>query len=178
MRRAGLAAGTLATLLLAGCGHASGGSRSAEVRTLPDIQAFLRDPVATPSSCPATDAQSTGLRSPWAGHVDVSVFLTRRESPAWWRLGRYLEHVPIVKAVYFESPKEAYQEFQRLYTCWAQVPRSQTPASFRVVLIPTATIGQRDALVARLLRRPEVDTVSCDPSLPCVDVVRSASAHG
>jgi hypothetical protein len=178
MRRAGLAAGALATLQLAGCGHSAGSSHASEVRTLPDIQAFLREPVATPSSCPATDAQSTGRRSPWAGHVDVSVFLAPREPPAWGRLRGYLEHVPIVKVVYFESPTEAYQEFQRLYTCWAQVPRSQTPASFRVVLIPTATIGQRDALVARLLRRPEVDTVSCDPSLPCVDVVRSASAHG
>lgn len=81
-----------------------------------------------------------------------------------------------MQTVDYEGAAQAYAEFQRLYTCWAQVPRSQTPASYRVILKPTATITQRNALVARVLRQPAVDTVSCDPSLPCTSVVQSATS--
>jgi cell division protein FtsX len=92
------------------------------------------------------------------------------------RIKGTLRRSPSVESIYYESQAEAYAEFQRLYTCWARVPRSQTPASYRVKLEPTATIAQRDALIGHLLRQPGVDTVSCDPSLPCTDVVRSAAA--
>ncbi len=157
-----------------GCGHST---KPPAVRTPPDLAAFLRQPVATPSACAATDrGAASGLRSPWAGHVDFSVFLTTGAPAATVpRIQRLIEHQAIVAKIYYEGPDEAYAEFQRLYTCWSRVPRSQTPASLRVVLVPTATIGQRNDLVARLVRQPGVDTVSCDPSLPCTALVRSAS---
>ncbi|HVT22866.1 MAG TPA: permease-like cell division protein FtsX [Mycobacteriales bacterium] len=168
----------LVAALLAGCG---GGGSSATlppgVRTPPDLATFLRQPVATPSDCPSQPAQSTGLRSPWRGHVDVSVFLRPRAAAGVVdRIGRELRHAHAVERVYFESKHEAYAEFQRLYSCWADVARSQTPASYRVVLAPTATIVQRNALVARMVQRTGVDSVSCDPSLPCTSVVQSAAA--
>jgi hypothetical protein len=109
------------------------------------------------------------------GHVDFSIFLKPSASTAViHQVGAVLKKAAIVERTYFESSAQAYQEFQRLYTCWAAVPSSQTPASYRVVMLPTATIGQRDSLVARMLHEPGVDTASCDPSLPCTDVVRSA----
>ena len=73
--------------------------------------------------------------------------------------------------VYFESQREAYEEFQRLYTCWTAVPKSQTPASYRVVLTPTATLLQRNNLVQRLVDLPSVDSVSCEPTVPCTNIL-------
>jgi hypothetical protein len=105
------------------------------------------------------------------------VFIKPSASPAEVRrLGTTLRSPSYVQHVYYESPAEAYAEFQRLYACWAAVPRSQTPASYRVLLLPTATIAQRNTLVSRVLHDPAVDTASCDPALPCTTIVASASA--
>ncbi|HVT65521.1 MAG TPA: permease-like cell division protein FtsX [Mycobacteriales bacterium] len=161
---------------LAGCGG-GGSSPQPGARSLPDIDGFLSEPVATPSTCTSQNATTFEQRkSPWVGHIDVSVFLSGRATSAA-TLGQVLRRSPIVKTTYFESSREAYAEFQRLYTCWAAVPRSQTPASFRVILKPTATIAQRDSLVARIVRHAGVDSVSCDPALPCTEVVQSAAAQ-
>ena len=174
MHRRILVAVSAVTLTLAGCGGASSPGAPPGLRTPPDLAAFLRQPVATPSACADQPAASNGRSSPWVGHVDISVFLKRTApSKAVRRLGARLKDAPSVEHVYFESSAEAYAEFQRLYTCWAEVPRSQAPASYRIVLLPTATIAQRNSLVARALRDESVDTASCDPSLPCTDVVRS-----
>lgn len=132
-------------VLAAGCG---GGSDATTVplvaRRAPDLAGFLRLPVATPSACPRTANGATiGRRSPWVGHVDVSVFLSPNVSThQTLALGNALRADPLVRTAYFESKQQAYQEFQRLYTCWAAVPRSQTPASYRLVLQPTATLGR------------------------------------
>lgn len=178
MRRPAAAAVVALGLCLAGCGGGSAPKAPPGVRTPPSIAALLRQPIATPSICPSEAAQSTGLRSPWSGHVDISVYLkpSARTSTVT-RLARELNRTTIVQRVYYESRAEAFAEFQRLYTCWGQVPRSQVPASYRIVLIPTATISQRNTLVAQMLHQPGVDSASCDPTLPCVDVVRSASTH-
>jgi FtsX extracellular domain len=80
-----------------------------------------------------------------------------------------------VQSVYFESKRAAYMEFQRLYTCWASVPRSQTPASYRVDLKPSVSITQRNALVSSLARMPDVDTVSCNPIIPCTSSLPAAT---
>lgn len=139
----------------------------------PDLGAFLRLPVATPSACPPDENGTTaGRRSPWVGTVDVSVFLTVDTPSA--ELRRTVAALPDVAAVYAETSAEAYAEFQRLYTCSAAVPPSAVHASLRLVLAST-NVTQRDELVTRLLRLPGVETVSCDPSAPCVDVVRGAS---
>jgi hypothetical protein len=172
---------TLAALsaLVAACGGGSSPPTSPPgVHTPPSIAAFLRLPVATPSACPTTvSGSSDGRSSPWVGHVDVSIFLKPDASAAAIkRVGQTLRATSIVETTYFESQTEAYAEFQRLYTCSAEVPRSQTPASYRLVLELTSTVGQRNALVARMLRNPAVDTASCDPALPCTDIVNSASA--
>jgi hypothetical protein len=164
-------------VLAAGCGGSSKPA-AGTVRTQPDLASFLRLPVATPSSCPSTvNGTTVGRSSPWVGHVDVSVFLkpsdTTRQA---LKLGRDLRADPLVAGVYFESSAQAYREFQRLYTCWTSVHRAQTPASYRIVLIPTASIATRDILVAKLVQRADVDSVSCDPSVPCVDIVRSPKA--
>jgi hypothetical protein len=71
------------------------------------------------------------------------------------------------RTVYFESADDAYAEFQRLYTCSADVPRSALHASYRLVLRPI-TRPARDAFVARLRRLTGVEAVSCDPSSPCL----------
>jgi hypothetical protein len=165
----------------AGCSGSSNAPTPPVVsRSAPDLAAFLRLPVATPSACPRTANGATiGRRSPWVGHVDVSVFLARNVSThQTLKLGNTLRADPLVRRAYFESRQQAYQEFQRLYTCWAAVPRSQTPASYRLVLQPTATLGARNALVARIARRGYVDSVSCDPSVPCVNALPSAGASG
>jgi hypothetical protein len=180
-RHAAFAAALLAVLAGAGCGGGSSAS-TPPVSTKPqpfpppDIAAFLRNPVATPSACPSRQpASASGLGSPWVGHVDISVFLdTGTTSAQARRIGTTIRHAPGVATVYFESQDEAYAEFQRLYTCWARVSKSQTPASYRVALRPTVRIDARNQLVARFARLPHVDSVSCDPSLPCVNVVRSA----
>lgn len=74
-----------------------------------------------------------------------------------------------VAHVYTETKKEAYQEFRRLYTCSAGVPRSAVRASYRLVL-DAVTTPQRDALVRQIYRLPGVRDVSCDPVSPCVAV--------
>jgi hypothetical protein len=144
----------------------------------PDIAGFLKHAVATPTACPANQQGSaSGLASPWVGHVDISVFIDTTASPKQIKaLGRSIKQAsPRITKVYFESQAEAYAEFQRLYTCWANVDRSETPASYRVVLTPTTRIDARNDLVADLIQLPHVDSVSCDPSLPCTQVVRSAT---
>ena len=135
----------------------------------PDLAGFLRLPVASPSSCPANvNGTTAGRRSPWVGTVDVSVFLTA--TAPLDRLHATVAALPDVAAVFDETSAQAYAEFQRLYTCSAGVPPSAVHASLRLVLA-TLDLTQRDALVRRLLHLPGVETVSCDPSAPCVDVV-------
>jgi hypothetical protein len=143
----------------------------------PDLAGFLRLPVASPASCPPNvNGTTTGRRSPWVGAVDVSVFTRAGTSDsALDGLRRTVSALPDVSAVFVETSAQAYAEFQRLYTCSAGVSPADLHASLRLVLAPV-DLGRRDALVRRLLALPGVDTVSCDPSAPCVDVVRSASA--
>jgi hypothetical protein len=171
----------LAALAVAatGCGGSTSPATGAIVaRTPPDLAAFLRLPVASPSSCPGNVSGSTdGRSSPWVGHVDLSVYLSHAATnDQTVALGDALRADRLVQTVYFESRRQAYEEFERLYTCWASVPRSQTPASYRVILVPSATLDARNALVARLARRRDVDSVSCDPSIPCVNVLESVTA--
>lgn len=156
---------------LAGC---SGSSTPSVKRTPPDLAAFLRLPVATPSSCPAgSNGTGTGRLSPWAGHVDVSVFVADSADAATRRaLYDALAAEPHVAHVYTETRRQAYAEFQRLYTCSAGVPRSAVRASYRLVL-DTVTTPQRDALVQQIYRLPGVGDISCDPSSPCVAVGRN-----
>lgn len=176
-RRLALISSIAAAIVVGGC---SGGSSTPTPptdagtitsRPAPDLSAFLSLPRATPSACPTTQNGTTiGRSSPWVGTVDVSVFLTptatRQQRLA---LRHQLRTDPLVAHVYFESQQQAYQEFQRLYTCWTSVPRSQTPASYRLVLTGKATLATRDLLVARLAKQPAVDSVSCDPAVPCVN---------
>lgn len=123
-------------------------------------------------------AAASGLTSPWVHHVDVSVFVKSAAGASTVaRVGRELRASNLVEQVYFESRQQAYAEFQRLYSCWAAVSPSQTPASYRLVLLPAVTFGQRNRFVARVLKLPGVDTASCDPTLPCVNVIQSASAR-
>jgi hypothetical protein len=139
-------------------------------KTPPDLAAFLRLPVATPSSCPSAPGSTAGRRSPWVGHVDISVFVDDHAShQAFASLGVSLRALPHVTRVYAETKNEAWQEFRRLYTCSDQVPRSSLPASYRLVL-GSISLPQRDDLVRRIYRMPAVKSVSCDPSSPCVDV--------
>jgi cell division protein FtsX len=153
-----------ATLCAAGCGASKTPARHA-----PDLAAFLRLPVATPSVCGGKVSGSTaGRRSPWVGTVDVSVFLEPSATSQQVRaLGDRLRSLPKVRSVYFESADQAYAEFQRLYTCSADVPRSAVPASYRLVLRAVKR-PQRDALVADVRGWPAVKSVSCDPSSPCL----------
>jgi hypothetical protein len=167
--------GSVASFAVTGCSggsSAAGGEPSAAAsRPAPDLRAFLRLPVATPSSCPPdTNGTTSGRRSPWVGTVDISVFLAEggsRQRVA--ALGRTLRALPHVQRVYFESKQQAIAEFERLYTCSAQVPASAVPASYRLVL-DDVTRGERDALVRRIAELPGVHNVSCDPSAPCVGV--------
>lgn len=170
----------LCAALAAGCGGSSPAASPASTAVTgespPDLAKFLALPVATPSACPSNVSGSTvGRSSPWVGHVDVSVFVstsaTARQSA---RLGTTLRAEPIVQHVYLETARQAYEEFQRLYTCWASVPRSQTPGSYRLVLTPTATLSDRNALVQRLVNLSTVDSVSCDPTVPCTNIVRTS----
>jgi hypothetical protein len=156
---------TLPVALTAGCG----GGPPVGKRHAPDLAAFLRQPVATPTACGDKVSGSTaGRRSPWVGTVDVSVFVEPTATPAQLTaLGRELRGLPGVRTVYFESASDAYAEFQRLYTCSADVPRSAVPASYRLVLT-NLTRPQRDALVSRVRAMPAVSSVSCDPSSPCL----------
>jgi FtsX extracellular domain len=164
---------------LAGCTKTASTTTPTTVVTpaAPDIKAFLRLPVATPSACPPNaNGVTVGRTSPWANTVDMSVFLKlAATSPQRQAVARTLAESPVVTKTYFESRAEAYQEFQRLYTCSTSVSPSQTPASYRVVLTPSATLGKRNILVKRVAQLPGVDTVSCDPLVPCVNVVRGLS---
>jgi hypothetical protein len=156
-----------------GCGSGSSPHVSPSARPTPNLARFLALPVATPSACPATqNATTIGRTSPWLGTVDLSIYLTRSATRQdRTAVARELHRQPVVTATYFESRSTAYREFQRLYTCWAAVRRSATPASFRVVLAQGVPERQRNQLIADLLRRPGVDTVSCAPTLQCSGVV-------
>ena len=159
------------TAILTAC---SGGSHPAPTsRTPPNLAAFLRLPVATPSACPASvNGTTNGRRSPWVGHVDISVYVSGTATPAQVRaLGTSLAREPGVAHVYRETKSQAYAEFQRLYTCSDAVPRSAVPASYRLV-VGQITQTQRDDLVRRIYGFPGVESVSCDPSNPCVNVRR------
>jgi hypothetical protein len=157
--------------ILTGCAGSS--DPAASPRTPPDLAGFLRHPVATPSSCPPSVSGSTsGRRSPWVGHVDVSVFVADRATTKQIAaLRAKFDRLPEIRTIYFESSAKAYAEFQRLYTCSVQVPRSAVPASFRL-LLHAVTRSQRDELVRSVIRLPAVASVSCDPSSPCVNVRR------
>lgn len=155
----------LVVVLTAAC---SATPSTATHRTAPDLAGFLRQPAATPTACPSgVTGSASGRRSPWVGHVDVSVFVATTARPAAvTALGDRLRRTPSVAQVYFETAAEAFAEYARLYTCSAQVPRSAVPASYRLVL-DTITHSQRDALVRQIVRMPDVQGVSCDPSDPC-----------
>ena len=157
---------TAATLVTACGGGSSGGTPS--IRTPPDLAGFLRLPVATPSTCPSnTNGTTVGRRSPWVGHVDVSVYLSGHDKPAVVNaLRRSLSAMPGIKTVYFESRAQAYAEFQRLYTCSANYRPGTIPASYRLVLTSLNHVD-REALVRRIRALPGVAEVSCDPSDPC-----------
>ena len=160
----------LLSVVLTGC-SSSGSTPVPTTKTPPNLDAFLRLPVATPSSCPpSVPASTSGRRSPWVGHVDVSVFLRgdidRREQR---RLRNLLSADPAVRHVYAETRQQARAELARLYTCSAQVPASAARASYRLVL-GQVTRAERDDLVGRLSQQPGVGSVSCDPSSPCVNV--------
>jgi FtsX extracellular domain len=166
---------TTCIALAAGCGGTASApttGTNADVETPPDLAKFLQLPVATPSACPSNVSGSTdGRSSPWVGHVDISVFISSSATPTETaQLGRTLRTDPLVHKVYFESKQEAYEEFQRLYTCWTSVPESQTPASYRVVLTPLATFLDRNNLVQRLVDMHDVDSVSCNPTVPCTNI--------
>jgi hypothetical protein len=155
----------LAVVLTAAC---SGTPSKTTSRTPPDLAGFLRQPVATPTACPSgVTGSASGRRSPWVGHVDVSVFVARSaRPPAVTALGDRLRTTTNVKQVYYETAGQAFAEYARLYTCSAQVPKSAVPASYRLVLDPI-NHAQRDALVRQIVRMPDVQGVSCDPSDPC-----------
>jgi hypothetical protein len=174
-----LTAAVVAALAITGCSHSTSPTTPLGTNRAPDLAAFLRLPVATPSSCPPNiPASASGQQSPWAGRVDISVFVKQAATaPVVNRLGAFLRRAPLVDKVYFETNAQAYAEFQRLYTCSAAVSPAQTPASYRLVLLPGVSFGKRNAFVARVLHQQGVDTASCDPSVPCVNVVNSASAH-
>jgi cell division protein FtsX len=142
---------------------------------VPELAAFLRTPVATPTACPPNVNGSTvGRHSPWVGTVDVSVFVKPTATSAQvTTLGQQLRATTDVVAVYFESQAQAYAEFQRLYTCSARVRPEQVPASYRLVLTPGLSLITRDDLVRKIIRLTGVATVSCDPSTPCVDAAGS-----
>jgi FtsX extracellular domain len=169
----------LVAIALSGCGSSSRSDSNPSVvsSAAPNFGAFLQLPLATPSVCPSNVSGSTdGRTSVWAGRVDLSVFVKLAATASQTRkLHDLLHSNPLVQSVYFESKKQAYAEFQRLYTCWASVPRSQTPASYRVDLQPSVSITQRNALVSQLARMPDVDTVSCNPIIPCTSSLPSAT---
>ena len=167
----------LALALITAAAVACGGSSPPSTeRTPPDLAAFLRLPVATPSACPAgSNGTGSGRLSPWAGHVDISVFIADSADAATRKaLHDALVAAAHVAHVYTESRAQAYEEFQRLYTCSAGVPRSVVRASYRLVVDNSTTTPQRDALVRQIYRLPGVGDVSCDPVSPCVGVGRSS----
>jgi hypothetical protein len=142
----------------------------------PNLQQFLQLPVATPVACArGSVATATGRVSPWTGHVDISVFLAPGSPRSTRRtVTSQVSHSPLVATTYDESQRQAHEEYARLYTCSGSVATADTPASLRIVLQSGTTTAQRNRLVVTLVRDRGVDSVSCDPSNPCVDVVRSA----
>jgi FtsX extracellular domain len=178
-RTAAIAVAALCLGLVSACSHSSTPPASVALgtQTPPDLARFLQLPVARPGTCPSNaNGVTVGRASPWVGHVDVSAFLSTSATGAQVvRLGTTLRTDPLVQTTYFESSREAFEEFQRLYTCWASVPRSQVPASYRVVLVRTATLAARNALVQRLVNLPMVAKVSCDPTAPCTQITRTTT---
>jgi hypothetical protein len=174
MRRALLCLiATTIAVTVTGCGGGSSASDpnpSVVGSAAPNFNAFLRLPVATPSVCPSNVSGSTdGRTSVWAGRVDMSVFMSPTASTsATLAIGNTLRGDSRVQTIYYESKKQAYEEFARLYTCWAAVPRSQTPASYRVDLKSTVSLAERNDLVTTISRLPDVDTVACNPVVPCI----------
>jgi hypothetical protein len=55
------------------------------------------------------------------------------------------------------------------------VPQSQTPASYRVDLKTTVSLTERNDLVTTISRLPDVDTVACNPVVPCITELPSAT---
>jgi hypothetical protein len=172
----------VAAIALAGCGGGSSAGKDLDAVSspAPNFQAFLRLPVATPSACPSNvNGTSDGRTSVWAGRVDLSVFMSPSATTTQTlAIGNTLRTDSRVQSqsVYFETRQQAYEEFQRLYTCWAGVPRSQTPASYRVDLKSTVSITARNALVFTVSRLPGVDYVACNPLIPCTSSLPSAPA--
>jgi hypothetical protein len=169
----------LCVVTATGCAGGSGSTAatgSVIQPSAPRIKAFLKLPVAAPARCASNVSGTTAGRiSPWVGHIDISVFLSphaSRGTVSSLRAG--LLRDPAVLHVYYESKAEAFAEFQRLYTCSASTPNPRIPASYRVVLKPGTTVATRNRIVATTVRLPGVETVSCDPGNPCVDVVLSA----
>lgn len=165
-------------ILATGCGSSgSTGTPGVVVQpSAPRIKAFLKLPVAKPSRCASNVSGTTSGRiSPWVGHIDISVFIDPHASPSRVAsLGAGLRSTPAVLHVYYESKAEAFAEFQRLYTCSASTPDPHIPASYRVVLKQGTTVAARNRIVGQTVAEPGVETASCDPSTPCVDVVQSA----
>jgi FtsX extracellular domain len=166
-------------LVATGCGGSSGsaGATGPLIQpSAPRIKAFLKLPVAAPASCASNVSGTTSGRiSPWVGHVDISAFLDPHASASTVKaLASGFRSNPAVLHVYYESKAEAFREFQRLYTCSASTPNPHIPASYRVVLKQGTTVAARNRIVGSTVREPGVETVSCDPSNPCVDIVQSA----
>jgi hypothetical protein len=178
MRRSRILPILLVTFLAAaGCsGSSTSGPKSAPLVAPPNIQSLLKLPVAMPSKCPANvNGTTIGRASPWQ-YTDVSLFMKLNASTKDnLVVSRELTSSPDVSAVYYETQRQAYREFQHLYTCWAAVSRSQTPASYRVNLKTTTTIGTRNAFVEQLLRLPGVDTITCPAVESCVNVVQGVT---
>jgi hypothetical protein len=174
-----LLAAVISLSCLAGCGGGSAAGPAPAVlptiRVTPDLQRLLAEPIARPRRCGSRDGVTSGQESPWLGTVDVSIFGKLTDTARQLRaIGAFVRRQPRVQSLYFESRREAYREFQRLYTCSADVRPAEIPASWRVVMAPGTTVAERNALVGTAQRLPGVDVVSCPPTLPCVDIVRSA----
>jgi FtsX extracellular domain len=168
------------TLTAVACSSSSSsGAKSKPLIQPPNIQALLRLPVATPSVCPSNvNGTTIGRASPWE-YTDISLYMTPHASTKDnLVVTRELKTSPYVTAIYFETARQAYAEFQHLYTCWAAVPRSQTPSSYRVNLKTTTQISQRNALVEQLLTLPGVDTITCPAVESCVSVVEGQTTDG
>jgi hypothetical protein len=185
---------SLLVLAVAGCGGSTGPVPTVAATSTPPpgvilpaldgdgvkkLHRLLALPVATPAVCHSADGTSDGQPSPWDATVDFSVYLRPGASAAAiGAVGRFLRGRPEVASAYFESARQGYAEFTRLYTCSAALSAKRTPPAYRVSLRGGTTFGQRDALIARVLRLPAVERfgVACTPELACVDVVRSAGA--
>jgi hypothetical protein len=160
--------------LVAGCsGSSSGGTPTGNVPAPADFPSFLQLPVATPASCaPHSNGTTSGRRSPWVGRIDVSLFVHPGTTNSQLRrLASTVLAMQSVRTVYVESAQQAYAEFQRLYTCSANVSPDQVPASLRIRLF-NLNAADREKTLHQLVGLPHVDSLSCDPSNPCTDVSR------